>query len=430
MLAVGMGLVYRLVVIEQQRNGEYTRATAYDSLALSLRVSLADLRGAQYAYVAAGQDLSPWIERAAREFTDISVGFAQLEDWALSSATVDALNDARTTLERLRRVDAIARTHAAEGQALMASDLVFSDGRDLAQRTASHLELAQAVEREARSRTQHELRRVQVASIGVAALVIVLGSALLMPRGESPVGARRRPDDTIDMRPEAESALGSAANTKRTPSTDTPNGRVIEIDVPVSTPAVETVETSAASVPTPKHRTSRSPEPIVRNLRLTAEVCTDLGRLSKFEDLAAILARAGQLLNAIGLVLWVRDDSGIALRAATCHGYDGHQLARLGRVPCDSDNATAAAYRTAQLQTVLRDKNRPGAVAVPLLASSTGNSTVASPCVGVLSIEVEQGLEESEAVQATASILAAQLATLISADPAREAADSQTQAVG
>ena len=107
-----------------------------------------------------------------------------------------------------------------------------------------------------------------------------------------------------------------------------------------------------------------------------------------------------------------------------------NQLSRLGRVSCDSDNVTASAYRTGQLQTVPSEGDLPGAMAVPLLAASQE-----TPSVGVLSVEVTQGWETSEAVQATASMLAAQLATFVTADPAPasaavEEADRDTHAVG
>jgi hypothetical protein len=178
-------------------------------------------------------------------------------------------------------------------------------------------------------------------------------------------------------------------------------------------------------IPSPPEVTataSSEPESIVPDLRLAADVCTDLGRLSDGTELTAVLARASQVLNASGLVLWVRDESGTALRAATSYGYTANQFSRLGRVSCESNNATAAAYRTAQLQTVRSEADLPGAMAVPLLAASPETSSV-----GVLSVEVARGWETSEAVQATASILAAQLATFVTADPLHASSDAEEE---
>ncbi len=53
-----------------------------------------------------------------------------------------------------------------------------------------------------------------------------------------------------------------------------------------------------------------------------------------------------------------------------------------------------------------------GALVAPLL--------VPDDCVGVMAAEVRAGWESSTDVQATASILAAQLATLVAADPTGE----------
>ena len=105
--------------------------------------------------------------------------------------------------------------------------------------------------------------------------------------------------------------------------------------------------------------------------------------------------------------------AGNALRPATGHGYAPQTLARLGRVACDGESATATAYRTARLQVVSGGEHGPGAVAVPLVASAVK----AHRCIGVLSAEVRQGWEASDGVQATAMILAAQLATVVTADP-------------
>ena len=159
--------------------------------------------------------------------------------------------------------------------------------------------------------------------------------------------------------------------------------------------------------------TITSPPPVAApDLKRTAQVCTDLGRISDGDELQELLGQARELLNASGLIVWVRDSNGRALRAATGEGYAPQVLSRFGYVACDADNATATAYRTAQLQVVTGEDGRLGAVAVPLIAASPGPGR----CIGVLSAEVMPGREASEALQATASILAAQLATIVSGD--------------
>ncbi len=386
MLVVAIASISRFFITEQQRTLEREAATAYESLTWTLTTSLADLRASQQAYVAAGQDLDTWIERTEQAFENIAVSLARLQELSRTPGTLEALDDTLATIDRLRKVDEIAREHAVEGQALMASDLVFSDGRDLARRAGSHLELARSLEREASALQQDERRRTQVASVTMMCAVALFVAMLLFPSAVTKAPSFREESDAsaFELEPALDVVLA-------------PPGSNL-------TPPQVTVAASSSS--------DSEPESIVPDLRLAADVCTDLGRLSDGTELAGVLARASQVLNASGLVLWVRDESGTALRAATGYGYTANQLSRLGRVSCESNNATAAAYRTAQLQTVPSEADLPGGMAVPLLAASPETSSV-----GVLSVEVARGWETSEAVQATASILAAQLATFVTADP-------------
>ena len=113
--------------------------------------------------------------------------------------------------------------------------------------------------------------------------------------------------------------------------------------------------------------------------------------------------------------MWVRDGTGNALRPAIAHGYPAAALARLGTIPCDSDNATAASYRDARMQVIAGDADAPGALVAPL-ASPEDRS-------GVMTLEVNDGWETSAAVQSTAAIIAAQLATLVAADPTSSSSD-------
>ena len=91
-------------------------------------------------------------------------------------------------------------------------------------------------------------------------------------------------------------------------------------------------------------------------------------------------------------------------------GTPAAALARLGTIPCDDDNVTAAAYRDERMHVMPGDGETPGAIVAPL----------ASPedLAGVMSLEINDGWEGSAAVQSTATIIAAQLATLVAADPA------------
>ena len=199
-----------------------------------------------------------------------------------------------------------------------------------------------------------------------------------------------------------------------------------------ATPDATSPATSTRSTVSSVATTSRAPDTSpaesgdtrqpVPDLRVAANLCTDLAKVTHTSELPALLARAATLLNATGVIVWVLDSSGHALRPAIGHGYTTRALARMGSLPEDGDNATAAAYRTARLQVVEGDETTSGALAVPLLTADS--------CVGVLAAELREGWESSEAVQATVAITAAQLATLLSADAPAETAAPPAEAHG
>lgn len=144
------------------------------------------------------------------------------------------------------------------------------------------------------------------------------------------------------------------------------------------------------------------------DLALVADVCGALARTTDASSLRDALARAAAVLDARGIVVWI--GAGEELFPALAHGYDERIVARLGPIPRDAANATAAAWRSAQLRTVPADAASHGAVAVPLSG--------VNGCVGVFAAELRDGREQSAATQAVAAVIAAQLAAIVPAWPA------------
>ena len=136
-----------------------------------------------------------------------------------------------------------------------------------------------------------------------------------------------------------------------------------------------------------------------------AALCTDLSRAMDTRALPPALARAAHLLNASGLVIWVADPDGRELAPVLAHGYPQNVLTRLGTIPRDAENATAAAFRTGLVQTVKADSVSSGAIAAPLMTPAGA--------VGVMAAEVLNDGERRETTRAAAAIVAAQLATLM-----------------
>jgi hypothetical protein len=157
-------------------------------------------------------------------------------------------------------------------------------------------------------------------------------------------------------------------------------------------------------------RVSREPD-----LLAAAQLCTELGRVDETREAAPLLQEAARLLDAVGLIVWVWDPLGMELTPAVAHGYSDKVLAQLPKVRRDADNATAAAFRSAQPCVVNGTDLTSGALVVPLMTPAG--------CGGVLAIELQHGSAEKASVRALVTIFAAQLARLVTATRPAEAVD-------
>jgi transcriptional regulator with XRE-family HTH domain len=151
-------------------------------------------------------------------------------------------------------------------------------------------------------------------------------------------------------------------------------------------------------------------------LSAVAHLCTELSRVLEIREVGPLLERAARIIDAVGLIVWVWDPHATALKPALTYGYSDEMLARLPRVRLDTDNATAASFRSGQARIVNSGDLASGAVVVPLL-TPTG-------CGGVLAVELRRGGERRESVRALATIFAAQLATFVGSAPLAEAASA------
>jgi transcriptional regulator with XRE-family HTH domain len=150
------------------------------------------------------------------------------------------------------------------------------------------------------------------------------------------------------------------------------------------------------------------------DLVAAAHLCTELGRVDETQKAAPLLHEAARILDAVGLIVWVWHPHASELRPAIAQGYPDKVLAQLPRVKRDTDNATAAAFRSAQTCVVSGSDLASGALVVPLIAPAG--------CVGVLAIELQNGGEQRESVRALVTIVAAQLARVVGGPRPGEAA--------
>jgi hypothetical protein len=152
--------------------------------------------------------------------------------------------------------------------------------------------------------------------------------------------------------------------------------------------------------------------PSTIDLAAAADVCGAFARTADTAALRDALARAATVLDARGIVVWM--GAGEELFPALSHGYDARVVERLGPIPRDAANATADAWRTAQIRTVASNQMFDGALAAPIVG--------VSGCIGVFAAEVRHAREEDAATRAVATMIAAQLAGILPAWPAASSA--------
>jgi hypothetical protein len=140
-------------------------------------------------------------------------------------------------------------------------------------------------------------------------------------------------------------------------------------------------------------------------LERLADVCTKIASASNGALVAEAVSDAARTLDAAGLILWVWDPDDDALCASLAHGYSHRLLNELPRVRRCDDNPVAAAFRGVETHVVDSAGGATGAVVVPVIN--------AYGCVGVLALELRAGVERHALVRVMATLLAAQLATLV-----------------
>jgi hypothetical protein len=361
---------------EKQIDDRRAALRAFDASVRDAESSLADLRASQQAYVAAGQGVAFWMPKVAGLVDAAEQSVDGLRTSAVAPDARAALMEAAASINEFKNVDQRARDYVKSSQALMAADVVFTEGVETASTAAKQVDAAGTAERLEFDRFEAREQKSELyAAAGGASFAVLMLMLLAATGGEAAA-------------PEAPETA-SLAHVVAPPE----NSR------PAAAPTRE-------SVPA---------------LRAAAALCTDFGRVQNVDDLTALLARAADTIEASGLVVWLGTNTGGDLRPVVAHGYAPEQLARMPAIPRSANNAAAAAYRTSSLQIVLaRPGVQSGALAAPLL--SPGG------CIGAFTAEIKGGAETSDAVQALAAILAAQLAGVLAGATEAPEAEASSRA--
>jgi hypothetical protein len=404
-----LSAAYLSFTIERRTQSVVATARSYDTrIGTAIRQTF-DLRSAQQAYVSQGQPEKYWITKVSAAASALRESLTSVKAASTTAASRVAIEGAGQALQEFERMDKRAREYASSSQKLVASDLIFSDGLESTEEIITALEQARYVEHADADSTRSAGRRDQAIFAGAAAAIALLVIVLLLP---APIESADRTSEAVAS-PESIPAppLPVAAEEFEFRPLARPAGVTpVDAAAPESiTPASE----ANAEVPSPALSADLAPD-----VSAIAEVCKELARLADTTALPPLLERAATALDASGVMLWVADPDARQLTAVAAHGYPRHVLSRIGTIAKDAENVTAAAFRTGLLQTLEADETSPAAIAAPLVNPSG--------CIGVMSAEVGKDVERQPARLALATIVAAQLATLVA--PAARA-HSKSEAV-
>jgi CHASE3 domain sensor protein len=377
-VVIGIAIVsaasYFLNGLNRQITSERSSTDNLRDQASALTATIGNVRAGQFAYVARGQNEDFWMSHVASLMPSLE---KQSDDFAAAltaPAAKTAFEPAAAALDNLKALDGRVKEFVRNGTALLAADMIFSDGLESTSTAATQVMTALNEEIRVRNGSAGRLQQRQMAIAGAAAASVLL---LLV-------------------------ALAF---------TSTPEQRLAE---PEPTPAPP-IDPMRVDYPVARAKPALTPK-----LVTTAQICGELARVGDEEQLPVLLLRSAKVLDAAGIIVWVPEPSGQSLRPVLSHGYEDKVITRLGRIHRDANNAVANAFRSEETRTVAGDASTNGAVIVPLMTSDG--------CVGVLSAEMKGGSEKDEGSQALAAIFAAQLATLV-ATPAPSTSATQPETV-
>jgi hypothetical protein len=406
---------------QRSEAAETARANAFNTSVAAASRALLDVRMAQGASLAAGQGGDFWAAKAAEHLDSARKSLTALAAEAVSTEAKSAVSTTQSMLDDFAKINRRAMDYVRANQRLLASDLIFADGLELTDAVLASLEHAQSAELTATAAAVDTLRRRQVFALVAGTAAAVLAVLLLLPRAEpetirGPRFERSSTRAAESLRPATASPAATEGWSPSRRAKAEPVPPAPAPTLPIDAPPAE----AALPAPFVDHESPaiQAPADEPTDFGGLAALCSDLARVVDTRALPSLLERAASLLDASGIVLWIADPDGRELIPIFAQGYPPQLVTRLGTIPSDAENATAAAFRTSLLQTVRTDEISAGAIAAPLVTPGG--------CVGVMAAEVRHEGEQQNAKLAAATIVAAQLATLVGPPSARSHAKNSS----
>jgi hypothetical protein len=411
---VGAGLA--LWQVEQRVAARRSAADTFEREARQAVVRLGELGAAQQACVARGQSAEVWLGRAQGQRDAIGPRLAALRKAAENVGAQSALEGAIEAFAAFGQSDAKAREYLKSGQPESASDVIFAEGAAELEKAAYGVDGARGRESVWRAESIEKVQRWAFVALGTAFLLTLLSLLLLFPVPLAPAGEaadeeadtgtgtaeRVRPvlkADAIPKAPSTEKASAPANETRGLGLTIGPAS--------AAKPVRSGWPPTAADAPLVA-APAQAPPP---DLSPVADLCLFMARVQDTNQLQGLVERIANVLDATGVIVWMPDASRGVLRPALSCGYSPLALMRMGAIQRSAENATAMAFRTETVKVVPAGPLTSGAVVAPLVT--------AEGCAGVIAIELGDGVSVTSQVRATVTIVAAQLATLLTPLPAQ-----------
>ena len=374
-LVVTAALSYRAVDDETSLGRAYREHIVQGRAAAQALESLLDLRASLHAYVAPGQGVPFWSRRAQESMETLRERLATLD--AALTPHGKSLADALDAVDQLAAAERRSREFARRGETLLAGDVIFTETRDLMSSTIGQVSEARNALDASYDARMSALRWEQaLLAIGGLAMWIVIGGLLVVPTPPLP---EKKPDQ---WRQELATAIKKPIPRDPAPPAAAPTPPPV---------AVQQVVSMGPTVP-------------VSAVNEVAEICSDLSALTDTGALSGALERVAAILDANGVIVWLSSNDGGSLAPVASYGFDQKLVSRIGRIPRESANLTAAAFRENISRVSEATATAPAALAVALCGPSG--------TVGVLSVELKPNVTPDEGRVALAAIFAAQLSTL------------------
>ena len=384
-LLITAALAFRAVDNEASLGRAYRESVAHNLAAGQALEALLDLRASLYAYVAPGQGVPFWSRRSEQLLDSLGQHLVTID--AAVAPNGGSLAETLDAVDQLATAERRSREYARRGETLLAGDVVFTEVRDLLATATEQIHTARTRLATAHDRRISALSREQ-AVLGGAVVVTWIAIALLLVTPGKPEPVK----DPNAWREEL-------AQTIKKPVPKEPD-RTKPVEPLERLEPLEPLRPAEPSVP-------------LRSVQEVSEICADLSSLGDTGALSGALDRAATVLGASGVIVWIASNDGNSLAPVASHGFDQKLVTRIGRIPRESANLTAAAFRENVPRVSAATPTAPAALAVSLCGPS-------GP-VGVLSVELKPDVPADDSRVALATIFAAQLATLANPIPSTPA---------